>query len=152
MSLEETSLIDNLPNHTNLSVDTGYINAGRSTLIQPDYQNINIAKDADTPDEPTYQYYIPGQGLVSSNLVTMPTEHIAEEAGLDTPTHQYYIPKSAYVELHFDDSVVPTKTDRTSSSDYTQINFEDMKIIKRYKTRNILFYLPMSISSIHKKN
>ena len=71
------------------------------------YQNINIARDADTPDEPSYQYYIPGQGLVSCNPVTMPTEHnyqninIAKDADTpDEPTYQYYIPGQFQSRYH----------------------------------------------------
>ena len=82
MSLKENPSTENLPNYTNLMIGTG--DAGRLTPTQPDYQNINIPGDGNTPtiestglttpDQPTYQNYIPGQGLVSSTPVTTPTD------------------------------------------------------------------------------
>ena len=82
MCLKENPSTENLPNYTNLMIGSG--DAGRLTPTQPDYQNINIPGDGNTPtiestglttpDQPTYQNYIPGQGLVSSTPVTTPTD------------------------------------------------------------------------------
>lgn len=69
-----------MPNYSNIEVGTGNIVSIVSP--QPDYHNITLGQsvspsavlDPVSADQPNYQNYVPGQGVVTSTPVTTPTQ------------------------------------------------------------------------------